>query len=85
MNDQYVENDYIETYSLNSNGTLDEKRVRKIVLLAETLGIELANRTKGWINSNLIGCWGNKRIRCKQQSDKIFEILNLIMEKLEEN
>ena len=53
-----------------------------LLMLADELDIEVPARLVGWIKQNLTGFWGNKKIKCTGNSDKIFEILNLIMEKL---
>ncbi len=53
--------------------------------LIKELKIPISSRLAGWIEKNLIGCWGNQKCKCKGQSNKIFEILNLVMEKLKEN
>lgn len=56
-----------------------------INMLIKELNIPISSRLAGWIDKNLLGCWGNKKCKCKGQSNKIFEILNLVMEKLKEN
>lgn len=73
--------EYIENETIKYNGT----RISVIGALIKDLKIKVPNRLSGWIESNLIGCWGNKKCKYIGQSNKIFEILNTIMSKLKES
>lgn len=53
-----------------------------ILILADELNVYIPPRLRGWIKNNLKGVWGNQKIKCNGVSDKIFDILNLMMEKL---
>ena len=59
-----------------------EKETTLILILADELGVYVSPRLRGWIKNNLSGVWGNQRIKCHGVSDKIFDILNLMMDKL---
>lgn len=81
---EYLENVMLTIYS---EGTTDvkTKNISLITYLADTLGVNVLPRVKGWINKNLKACWGNKQVKCDAQSTKIFEVLNSIMDKLNKN
>ena len=53
-----------------------------LLFLMDALEIKVHKRIKNWIKLNLVGFWGNKSVKCNGHSNKIFGILNLIMEKL---
>lgn len=82
--EEYVENVMLKVYSEDATG-IKTHNISLIAYLTDMLGIEIAPRVKGWINKNLKGCWGNIQVKCDAQSNKIFEILNSIMDKLKEN
>lgn len=48
----------------------------------DKLGIEVHNNTRRWIDKNLIGFWGNQKVKCTNNSDKIFEVLDEVMQKV---
>ena len=60
----------------------NDKETTTLLILAKDLDVNVPPRLAGWIKQNLNGFWGNQRVKCNGRSDKIFEILNLIMEKL---
>ena len=60
----------------------DGKYTTIINYLAKELQIPIKSRTQKWIDTCLLGMWGNKRVKCLGRSDKIFEILNSIYEKI---
>lgn len=70
-------------YIDNAKIKLENGKYTTIVnYLAKELDIPVKNRTQKWINTCLLGFWGNQRVKCLGRSDKIFEILNSIYEKL---
>jgi hypothetical protein len=60
----------------------NKKETTTLLALARDLNVNVPPRLVGWIKHNLNGFWGNERVKCNGRSDKIFEILNLIMDKL---
>ncbi len=60
----------------------DKEETTTLLALARDLNVNVPPRLVGWIKHNLNGFWGNQRVKCVGRSDKIFEILNLIMDKL---
>lgn len=60
----------------------NKEETTTLLLLAKDVDVIVPRRLIGWIKQNLNGFWGNQRVKCNGRSDKIFEILNLIMEKL---
>lgn len=81
---EYVENVKLKIYKEIASG-IKTHEISLIAHLTDVLGIEVAPRVKGWINKNLKGCWGNTQVKCDAQSNKIFEVLNSIMDKLKES
>lgn len=83
-NKEYLENVTLKIYS---EGTSDVKikEISLVSYMADTLGVYVMPRVKGWINKNLKACWGNAQVKCDAQSTKIFEVLNSIMSKLNES
>jgi len=71
--------EYIDNSKIKMN---DGKYTTIINYLAKELQIPIKSRTQKWIDTCLLGMWGNKRVKCLGRSDKIFEILNSIYEKI---
>lgn len=70
-------------YLKNTKTTLEDGTDTTLInYLTSELEIPVKNRTKRWIDTCLVGVWGNKKVKCLGKSDKIFEILNSIMEKI---
>ena len=83
----YYKNKFINCeYMKNNKIKVDETNEVSIIRhFVDVLGIDIPVRLKGWIETNLVACWGNQKVKCLGQSSKIFEILNSIMEKLKES
>ncbi len=81
---EYLENITLKIYSEGASD-VKTKEISLISYMADSLGIYVMPRVKGWINKNLKACWGNTQIKCDAQSTKIFEVLNSIMDKLNKN
>lgn len=79
---EYLENKIYDYYFLEIRGKVNLKRISIIAFMIDSFNIDLIPSTKGWINKKLIGCWGNKKIRCRTKSTEIFEILNKLAEKI---
>lgn len=70
---------YMKNFKIKKDETHE---ISIIGYFIDMLDIDTSPRLKGWIEKNLVACWGNKKVKCLGRSDKIFEVLNLIMEKL---
>ena len=79
---EYLENKIYDYYFLDTLGTIRTRKISIIAFMIDSFNIDLIPSTKGWINKKLIGCWGNKKIRCRTKSVEIFEILNKVAEKI---
>ena len=79
---EYLENKIYNYYFLDTLGTIRTRKISIIAFMIDSFNIDLIPSTKGWINKKLIGCWGNKKIRCRTKSVEIFEILNKVAEKI---
>ena len=79
---EYLENKIYDYYFLDTLGTIRARKISIIAFMIDSFNIDLIPSTKGWINKKLIGCWGNKKIRCRTKSVEIFEILNKVAEKI---
>jgi hypothetical protein len=53
-------------------------------VFCDRLDIRVGYKTRSFIDNNVVGFWGNKKIKASGHSYKIVETLNLIMEKLKE-
>lgn len=79
---EYLENKIYDYYFLDTLGAIRARKISIIAFMIDSFNIDLIPSTKGWINKKLIGCWGNKKIRCRTKSVEIFEILNKVAEKI---
>ena len=76
---QFINCKYLKNSKIHIDTTHD---ISIIGYFIDRLDIDVPPRLKGWVENNLIACWGNTKVKCVGESDKIFEVLNLIMEKL---
>lgn len=74
---EYIENSKIK---VEDGKTAYENSI--LGIFCDRLDIKVVGRAKFFMNNNVVGFYGNKKIKSKGQSYKIFETLDLIMKKL---
>ena len=77
--------DYIENTKFKTRNGKTTHEDSILSVFCDRLDINVAGRARFFMNNNVVGFYGNKRVVASGTSYKIFEILNLIMENLQKD